>query len=141
MKILKITISNIASLQAPPQTIDFTQPPLSETGIFAIVGPTGSGKSTILDAITLALFDKVFRYGNQSPGASIITRGADSGFVEVTFAIGTNRYRCRWEMNLKARNKKTMELVQLTPTEQIVETGSSRVPKAVEHLDRNNNLC
>ncbi len=131
MKILRITISNIASLQAPPQTIDFTQPPLSETGIFAIVGPTGAGKSTILDAITLALSDKVFRYGKKSPGALIITRGAASGFVELTFAITSEQYRCRWEFNCKSGNK-TMELVQLTPTEQIVETGSSRVPKAVE---------
>ncbi len=131
MKILKITISNIASLQAPPQTIDFTQPPLSETGIFAIVGPTGAGKSTILDAITLALFDKVFRYGKKSPGELIITRGAASGFVELTFAIASEQYRCRWEFNCKSGNK-AMELVQLTPTEQIVETGSSRVPKAVE---------
>ena len=41
------------------QRIDFET--LSETGLFGIFGPTGSGKSTILDAITFALYGRVER--------------------------------------------------------------------------------
>lgn len=42
--------------------IDFNE--LTKKGLFGIFGPTGSGKSTILDAITIALYGKVAR-GNK----------------------------------------------------------------------------
>jgi len=46
------------------QEIDFTK--LCETGVFGIFGSTGSGKSTILDAITLALYGTVERAANNT---------------------------------------------------------------------------
>jgi DNA repair protein SbcC/Rad50 len=46
MKILAVRGANLASLAGEFQ-IDFTTPPLSDTGIFAITGKTGSGKSTL----------------------------------------------------------------------------------------------
>ena len=42
--------------------IDFTLEPLASAGLFAITGVTGAGKSTILDVITLALFNKIPRF-------------------------------------------------------------------------------
>ena len=69
MKIQKIYIKNINSL-AGENTIDFTQPPLSTAALFAITGPTGAGKSTVLDAICLALYDQCPRcllYTSPSP--------------------------------------------------------------------------
>ena len=53
MKIKKLHIYNIASIE--DETIDFTAPPLSDSDVFLITGKTGSGKTTILDAICLAL--------------------------------------------------------------------------------------
>ena len=54
MKILAIKGKNLASIE-DTFVIDFTKEPLRSAGIFAITGPTGAGKSTILDAICLAL--------------------------------------------------------------------------------------
>ena len=54
MKILKLKIYNIASIE--DETIDFTSSPLAESDVFLITGKTGSGKTTILDAICLALY-------------------------------------------------------------------------------------
>ena len=54
MKIQKIFIRNLNSL-AGDHLIDFNINPLANSALFAITGPTGSGKSTILDAICLAL--------------------------------------------------------------------------------------
>ncbi len=44
-----------------PTTVDFT-----DIDFFALVGPTGAGKSTILDAITFALYGTVPRWGNRA---------------------------------------------------------------------------
>ena len=62
MQILKLSFENINSLKGA-WTIDF-QAPDFRSGIFAIVGPTGSGKTTILDAICLALYGHTPRIGS-----------------------------------------------------------------------------
>ena len=66
MRILAIRLKNLASL-AGEQVIDFTAEPLASAGLFAITGPTGAGKSTILDALCLALFGSTPRLDSVSP--------------------------------------------------------------------------
>lgn len=58
MRPLKLTLRGINSYRQE-QTIDFEA--LTSAGLFGIFGPTGSGKSSILDAITLALYAKLPR--------------------------------------------------------------------------------
>ena len=55
MRILSICGQNIAS-RADRFEIDFTAEPLRSAGLFAITGETGAGKSSILDALCLALY-------------------------------------------------------------------------------------
>lgn len=55
MQILAIRGSNLASLSDNFE-IDLTSEPLRSAGLFAITGETGAGKSTILDAMCLALY-------------------------------------------------------------------------------------
>ena len=59
MKFKKLTIKNIGSIES--KTIDFTANPLGSASLFLISGPTGSGKSIILDAVCLALYGKAVR--------------------------------------------------------------------------------
>ena len=54
MKILTIRLKNLASIEGTFE-VDFTVEPLRSAGIFAISGPTGAGKSTILDALCLII--------------------------------------------------------------------------------------
>ena len=63
MKILSIKIKNINSLKSEKLIeIDFRKDAFQHSGIFCISGPTGSGKTTILDAITIALYHRAPRY-------------------------------------------------------------------------------
>ena len=108
MKILSIKGENIASL--PHFDIDFTQPPLNEAGIFAITGKTGAGKSTILDALCVALFDKTPRLEKaqtsvningvqQKDTRNLLRRGTGKGMVEVVFlGQDSQKYRARWQV-------------------------------------------
>ena len=50
MRVLAIRGRNLASLNGDFE-VDFEAEPLSDAGIFAITGPTGAGKSTMLDAM------------------------------------------------------------------------------------------
>ena len=63
MKVEKIRLKNLASLEGEWE-LDLTGPAYSRNGIFAITGATGAGKTTIFDAIRLALF----RRSTASPG-------------------------------------------------------------------------
>lgn len=119
MKILAIRGKNLASLEGEFD-IDFTIEPLKSAGIFAITGPTGAGKSTILDALCLALFDDAPRLNkaeqlkieddNQDnitlkDSRNILRKGAIEGYAEVDFvALNGDKYRSRW-MVRRARNK------------------------------------
>ena len=119
MKILAIRLKNLASL-AGEQVIDFTTEPLASAGLFAITGPTGAGKSTILDALCLALFGSTPRLDNVSPlnkvpdgdaeigggdERNLLRRGCGSGHAEVDFVgVDGHRYRARWEVK-RAREK------------------------------------
>ncbi|MGG4552643.1 AAA family ATPase [Paenibacillus humicus] len=92
MKPISLKLSGLQSYRGM-QEIDFTA--LCDTGLFGIFGPTGSGKSTILDAITLAMYGKVGRASGGTQG--IMNHSEDSLFVAFTFELmsakGEERYR------------------------------------------------
>lgn len=92
MKILKVTVHNLNSLRVRT-TIDFTASPLSNSGLFAITGDTGAGKTTILDAITLALYGRVHR---NKEVTEVMSYGAAESLAEVEFESRGEIYRSRW---------------------------------------------
>ncbi|MEC2077562.1 AAA family ATPase [Metabacillus fastidiosus] len=82
MKPIELTVSGLHSFREK-QVIDFNA--LCDGGIFGIFGPTGSGKSSILDAMTLALYGKVERAANNTHG--ILNHAEDQLSVSFTFAL------------------------------------------------------
>lgn len=63
-----------------------------DVDLIAFVGPTGSGKSSIIDAITFALFGSVSRYDDVRLVAPVITQGANEAKVRLDFELGHERY-------------------------------------------------
>lgn len=120
MRILSISGQNIASLSDRFE-IDFTAEPLNGAGLFAITGETGAGKSSILDAMCLALYGDAPRLAtgassDEVPDPSgdtikakdaraILRRGAVQGWAEVRFtAMDGQDYIARWHAR-RARDK------------------------------------
>ena len=104
MKILELRFKNLNSLYGE-WVIDFTDPEYVSNGIFALTGPTGSGKSTILDAICLALYGATPRLGKiTKSGNEIMSRQTGECYAEVLFESQAGRFRCHWEQR-RARKK------------------------------------
>lgn len=96
MRILQLRFKNLNSL-AGEWSIDFTNPAYVSSGIFAITGPTGSGKTTILDAICLALYGQTPRLKTISKSTNeIMTRNTVECFAEVVFESQVGRFVCHW---------------------------------------------
>lgn len=124
MKILQLRFENLNSLVGQWQ-IDFSDPAFAAEGIFAITGPTGAGKSSILDAICLALYGRTPRLGRITKSSNeIMSRQTGECFAEVTFATPEGRYRCHWSHH-RSRRKADGELQQ--PKQELVNADSGEV--------------
>ncbi|WNY69001.1 SMC family ATPase [Borreliella lusitaniae] len=98
MRINKLIFKNIASYKGEHE-LNFDTLLLKQSGIFLISGNTGSGKSTILDCITLALYARVYRLGKKI--VDIISKGETSAYVKLTFTISGKIYESFIELNVK----------------------------------------
>ena len=140
MKILKIEFENINSLRGPQQ-IDFSDKPFSVSSLFAITGPTGSGKSTILDVICLALFNHVPRLGKITKNeiiakGAILTRNQKEAFARVTYDCKRGVYASKWSISTNRNDNLRdyeMEIADLA-SGKLIDLKKSDVPAKNEAL-------
>lgn len=103
MKIEKIHFKNLASLRGE-WSIDFTDPVFADAGIFALSGPVGSGKSTIFDAVCLAIYGRTARLERlNQENNEIMTRGTSECFSEAVFSNERGRFLVRWSQHRASR--------------------------------------
>lgn len=106
MKIKKIEFCNINSL-AGEWTIDFESPDFANSGMFCISGPTGSGKTSILDAICLGLYGATPRLkAIVGDSNEVMTYGSKNCYAKVTFECRGNLYSACWDQHRAARTNK-----------------------------------
>lgn len=87
MRPLKLTLEGFTSFRCR-QILDF-----STLDLFAITGATGAGKSSLLDAITFALYGKVARLGKETRTSELVSQGATNLKVEFHFCVQQTEYK------------------------------------------------
>lgn len=124
MKIQTVRFKNLNSLSGEWR-IDFTDPHFTSSGIFAIIGATGAGKTTILDAISLALYGRTPRLKQISKSTNeIMSRQAGECYSEVEFASSKGLFRVHWSQH-RARKNPTGDLQP--PRHEFVHAESDKV--------------
>ena len=94
MKLHRLELRGIGPF-ASRFSIDFDR--LSVAGIYLLDGPTGSGKSTIIDAITWALYGSVAG-GDDSTSERIRSTHSDphlESYIDLVFTVNAGTYRVR----------------------------------------------
>ncbi|SAM68397.1 AAA family ATPase [Cardiobacterium hominis] len=138
MRIHTIRLSNLNALTGTWE-IDLDHPAYADN-IYALTGPTGAGKTTILDAISLALYGRTPRLARiGKAGNEIMSRHSGTCHAEITFSTRTGRYRSHWSQH-RARRKAGGELQnpkhELADAEsgELLATGLKDVAAAIERL-------
>lgn len=125
------------------QEVDFEM--LCQAGLFGIFGPTGSGKSTILDAITLALYGQVVRLGGGNHPKEVLNQLEQRVFVSFTFELGTGderqQYTVEREFGLDKKGNKRQPEVRLIQSgaltgepDVVLESKATTATAAIEAL-------
>lgn len=133
MRPISLKIKGINSF-CEEQTINFEK--LTKDGVFGIVGDTGSGKSTVLDAMTIALYGNLSRDTNE-----FINKECDTAFVMLDFCVseGENEIFYRAERAFKRTGSKectavTARLSKGKENPQIIADKTKEMNKAVEKI-------
>lgn len=112
MQLKEIIIHNIASLKGTHK-LQFSSEFFNDN-LFAITGPTGSGKSTILAAISLGLFGS--HYKDKLNTIELITLGEATGRCEVYFQYQGMKYKSVWEGTVLKSNGEPLQKPKIIRT-------------------------
>ena len=72
---------------------DATTVDLVDAELFVLSGPTGAGKSSVIDAVVFALYGNVPRYDDRRLVAPIVNQGRNEARVRLTFTVAERTYQ------------------------------------------------
>ncbi|MFI5953623.1 AAA family ATPase [Cryptosporangium sp. NPDC051539] len=107
MRPVLLDLAGFGSFREPAQ-VDF-----AEADYFALVGPTGAGKSTVIDAITFALYGNVPRWDDKRLVKLALSPTATRGTVRLVFDVGPQRYVAVREMRRTAQGNVNVKNARL----------------------------
>ena len=131
---IKLIIQGLYSYQEK-QTIDFTQ--LTSAHLFGIFGAVGSGKSTILEAITFALYGKTDRLNLSGDNRNYNMMNLKSSDLLIDFEFETGKDQTAYRATVKGkRNSKRFEEVKALERSAYQLVNGSWIPIEAEQLER-----
>ena len=137
MKILEIELKNLNSLRGQWR-INLSDKIYETNGIFAITGPTGAGKTTIFDAICLALYGQTPRLANINDRQNeIMSRQSKECYAKVIFEADGKKYITVWSQHKSgSQNKlqKQKHYVSDAETGEIFSEKVSETPKIIQEI-------
>lgn len=104
-----------------------------DADLFVLEGATGSGKSSVIDAIIFALYGTVPRLGHRSAVAPVINATADTAKVRFEFSIDDRAYQVARRVQRTSTGAKVSE-ARLESEGKTIESGSKEVTAAVGDL-------
>jgi exonuclease SbcC len=110
------------------ETVDFTG-----VDFFSLTGPTGSGKSSLIDAMIFALYGRVPRLGGNAV-APAITAGADRARVRFDFEVDDVEYTAVRLAQRTASGGASVKEARLQMGDQVLADGADDVTEAVAEL-------
>lgn len=105
----------------------------SDADYFVLVGPTGAGKSTVIDAMCFALYGSVPRYDNRSLVAPTITQGELEARVRFDFVINDETYTAVRVVRRQGKGASTKE-ARLQKGEEVLAGSESELTEEVTKL-------
>ncbi|MGA7226991.1 MAG: SMC family ATPase [Acidimicrobiia bacterium] len=105
----------------------------SDTDLFVLSGPTGAGKSSVIDAMTFALFGTIPRLDDRRSVAPVISALSDQARVSFEFSIDDETYTAVRLVQRKGSGASTDE-ARLQRGDDVLASGADDVTKAVTTL-------
>ena len=109
-------------------TVDFQQ-----NDLIALTGPTGAGKSSVIDGIAFALYGSIARYDNEKLVAPVINAVGNEARVRLDFSVGDTTYAAVRIVRRSETGASTKE-ARLESGDEVLASTASEVTTTVERI-------
>lgn len=129
MRPVRVEVEGFSAYREPVE-VDF-----EGVDFFSLAGPTGSGKSSLIDAMIFALYGRVPRLGGNAV-APAISAGADRARVRLDFEVGGKVYTAARLASRTPSGGASVKEARLQDGDQVLADGADNVTTAIESLLR-----
>jgi exonuclease SbcC len=125
---VRLEVEGFTAFRAPT-VVDF-----AGADLFALVGPTGSGKTSVIDALTFALYGSVPRLDDRRAVAPVISQNVTEARVRLDFTVDGDAYTAARVVRATRSGGATTKEARLQRGDEVVAGTADEVTEAVTAL-------